>query len=83
MTDHKQFIIEDLMRHLGQAVDYTMKDNVGRKGFVLLVFNFHEPGIANYVSNCNREDAIKTLRETADKLENGELNPQKQNRTIQ
>lgn len=35
--------------------------------FVLLVFE--EPGRANYISNCERRDTIKALREVADRLE--------------
>ena len=69
MMKNEQFIIEDLMRLLGSAVEHTLKDNVGNKGFALLVFEFHEPGIANYISNAKREDMIKSLRETADRLE--------------
>lgn len=37
----------------------------------LLVYEFNRPGMANYVSNGNREDMIKALRETADRLEKG------------
>ena len=40
--------------------------------YALILFDFYKPGIGNYVSNANREDMIKTLRETADKLENNE-----------
>jgi hypothetical protein len=35
--------------------------------FVLLVFD--DPGIAQYVSNCSRENMVQALRETADRLE--------------
>lgn len=83
MSDHEQFVIEDLMKYLGKAVDYTMRDNVGHKGFMIIVFNFHDPTLANYVSNCNREDAIKALRTTADRLEKGEIIPKIENRTVQ
>jgi len=38
-------------------------------GFALLLFKHNVPGVANYVSNSNREDMIKALRETADMLE--------------
>ena len=61
--------LEDIMRLLGDAIHYTLKDNFGPKGFALIVFNFHEPGISNYISNARREDMIKSLRETADRLE--------------
>lgn len=35
----------------------------------LLVWEFNKPGLANYVSNGDRSDMIKALRETADRLE--------------
>lgn len=38
-------------------------------GFTLLVFPFSRPGTSNYISNASREDMIKSLRETADRLE--------------
>lgn len=37
--------------------------------WALLVSNFEAPGIGNYISNGSREDMIKQLRETADRLE--------------
>jgi hypothetical protein len=43
-------------------------------GFCLLVFGFNAPGISNYVSNAKREDMIKALRETVERLEAGEDN---------
>ena len=61
--------MDDIMKHLAHAIDGVMKDNFGEKGFCLLVFDFHKPGIANYISNARREDMIKSLRETADRLE--------------
>lgn len=39
--------------------------------WALLVSNFEAPGIGNYISNGSREDMIKSLRETADRLEEG------------
>ncbi len=41
-------------------------------GFAILVFPLCNPGISNYISNSRREDMIKALRETADRLENKE-----------
>ena len=38
-------------------------------GFMLLVFEFGENKVANYVSNANREDMIEVLREKANVLE--------------
>ena len=44
-------------------------------GFTLLVFKFNNPGESNYISNANRQDMIKALRETADRLEKQEDYP--------
>lgn len=38
-------------------------------GYTLLVFPFNRPGISNYISNANRVDMIKALRETVYRLE--------------
>jgi hypothetical protein len=43
-------------------------------GFCLLVFGFNAPGIANYVSNANRKDMIKAMKETIKRLEDNEDN---------
>lgn len=38
-------------------------------GFALIVFPFGDSGTSNYISNAERKDMIKALRETADRLE--------------
>lgn len=38
-------------------------------GFLLTFFTFGEEGDMSYISNADREGAIKLLRELADKLE--------------
>lgn len=38
--------------------------------FVLLLFN--DPAIGQYVSNCNRSDMVKALREAANRLESND-----------
>jgi len=40
-----------------------------KMGFALLVFEFFDAGIGDYVSNAERKDMIDALRETADRLE--------------
>jgi len=47
----------------------------GKALFCLLVTDTIEPGTAQYVSNVVREDMVKMLRETADRLENREDTP--------
>jgi hypothetical protein len=55
---------------LAAAIEETLPGGSSKKGralFVLLVFD--EPGLAQYVSNAERQDIIKAMRETADRLE--------------
>jgi hypothetical protein len=56
---------EQVMHAIGDAV----KDTCPGMGFVVLVFNFGETGVANYISNVSREDCVKVLRESATRLE--------------
>jgi len=79
MSENDLLETEELMRELGKTIDYT----IGHRGFVLLVFNFNEPCVANYVSNAKREIVIKTLRETADRFERNETIPAIKHKTIQ
>jgi hypothetical protein len=44
--------------------------DVGKPQFAVLVFN--DPAVAQYASSCSREDMIKAMRETADRLERRE-----------
>lgn len=49
-------------------------------GFAFLLFEFHTPGESNYISNAERRDMIKALRETADRLERSQdIRPDQQN----
>ena len=38
-------------------------------GFLLIMFEFSSPGVANYISNGRREDMVEALREAANRLE--------------
>lgn len=62
---------DDLQR-FAQILDDTFNPDKSQRavGFVLLTYGFGAPGIANYISNSNREDMITALREAADRLEN-------------
>lgn len=61
---------------LAKMIETKMVETLGVKvGFCLLIFPFHFPGITNYVSNADRKDMIKALRETADRLERREDKP--------
>lgn len=56
---------------LARAIEESLPPGPSNKGkclFCLLVADSTEPGIAQYVSNVQRADMIKMLRETADRL---------------
>lgn len=53
------------MRQLAKKI----QQEIPGLGFTLLVFEFNDPGMSNYIANAQREDMIKCLRETADRLE--------------
>jgi hypothetical protein len=70
---------DEFMRVLGQTIEDTLYHFMGERiGFALLVFPFGEPDPeaavpgADYISNAERGDMVKFLRETADRLENHE-----------
>ena len=66
--------MDELLKQLASIIDTTL-ESVFRKrlGFALIVFEFGEGNKAgDYISNGNREDMIKALRETADRLEANE-----------
>lgn len=70
MNDAKiQQEIEQALKDLASAIQYTIEYGFGKMGFALIVFEFGKPGISNYISNAERKDMIKALREMADKLE--------------
>lgn len=62
------------MKGIAEALEEILKHvHEKRMGFALLVYEFNNPGIGNYISNSEREDMIKALRETADRLEANEV----------
>jgi hypothetical protein len=71
MTRQLRDMTEPELRHyfnlLAKATESVLPDNAL---FVLLVFD--DPQIAQYVSNCSRENMVQALRETADRLESRE-----------
>lgn len=63
--------LKNYFRYLATVVEGELPPGPGARGkalFTLLVFEEPEL-ISQYVSNCRREDMIKVLRETADRLE--------------
>jgi hypothetical protein len=65
--------LKTYMRMLAEATESIMPAGPsasGRSLFVILVFD--DPGLAQYVSNCDRENMVQALRECADRLESRE-----------
>jgi uncharacterized FlgJ-related protein len=63
---------ESCMSGIAAALDKTLEEIAGKKmGFALIVFEFNEKSLANYVSNANRSQMISELRQAANQLEKG------------
>jgi hypothetical protein len=58
--------LRDLTTRVCRGIQGTLPPQTG---FAVVFFPFGEPGIGQYGGNCRREDIIKSLRETADRLE--------------
>lgn len=54
------------MRSLAGAITDVLPKGLG---FALVVFQYHKPGIANYISSAERDSMIEALRETLHRLE--------------
>lgn len=57
---------KELMTKMGAEIEAQLPKEFG---FALIVFPFYGPGTSNYISNAQRCDMIKALRETADRIE--------------
>lgn len=57
------------MQQMGKRVAEMLPSDFG---FAILVFPLGSGGESNYISNADRSDMIKALRETANRLENKE-----------
>lgn len=68
---------ERQIRNLAKRIDRDLKKIYGEKmGMFLIVTPINVPnGTSDYISNIHREDGISTLRETAHRLETGEVIP--------
>lgn len=69
MTDQLQ--IENHLRTLAEFLEGTLEHLYDKQmGFMLIAFELGDvKGHADYIANGKREDMIKFLRETADRLE--------------
>jgi hypothetical protein len=60
------------LQGLAEGIGGALRMATGRElGFALVVFDFDNPGLGNYVSNADRAGMVEALRETADRLEAG------------
>ncbi|MCK5615042.1 hypothetical protein KAR91_74960 [Candidatus Pacearchaeota archaeon] len=67
---------ENFLNKTASAISESLKKAFGPKtGFALLIFEFDNHGIGNYVSNVERSTMIDALRETADRLEKNQTIP--------
>ena len=64
-------IVKSRMQNIARKVDEELPDNFG---FVVLAFKFNEKGEMIYVSNANREDVVKSMKEFIEKTENNYCN---------
>lgn len=61
---------KDQMRGIAGALENILSElHSKRMGFALVVFEFGDPKVGNYISNVQRDDMILALRELADRLE--------------
>ena len=56
-----------------QILGNLIQDKIKGLGFVLFVFPFFDSGISNYISNGQRDDIIKLLRETLERFEKNQI----------
>lgn len=58
------------LREIATKINYELESLYDKKmGFALIIFEFSDVGIGDYVSNAQRSGMIKALRECADRLE--------------
>lgn len=58
--------VRETMNKVASAIDSALPDGFG---FVLLVFNFGEGGYMNYISNSDRADVVRAMKEFVAKEE--------------
>lgn len=60
-------IVKSRLQSIAKKVDKELPTGFG---FVVLSFAFNNPGQMMYVSNANREDIVKAMKEWIEKTEN-------------
>lgn len=60
--------IRETMNDIGRTLDKTINAVSDRPmGFILLAFDIGDSGTTSYISNCDREDCVKLMREFVEK----------------
>ena len=73
LADMTEPELREAMSAAARAVESALPAGPSRNGkalFMLLVFD--DPGMAQYVSNCDRSTAVQALREAAGRMEGRE-----------
>lgn len=69
----------EIMAVLGRFISGVLEQHHSKPiGFMLTVFEFGKPSVANYISNVNREDMIESLKETVELLSKKKDYPENQ-----
>lgn len=61
-----------------QQIGALIEDCFPNTGFTLLLFPFEAPTIGSYISNVDRSDVVKVLKETVKRFENDQVIPKTQ-----
>jgi hypothetical protein len=74
MTELRAAARTRVLDSLAKGIDEVLEEIYGKRvGFALFMFEFGPDGKAgDYVSNSQKEDMIKFMREVADRLEVGQ-----------
>lgn len=61
-----------LLQAIAGGVEDALAEAIGeRPGIVLMVFPMGRPGVANYISNCDRSDMQTAIRELLKRWDEG------------
>lgn len=55
-----------------RQIAHSISKQIPGLGFALIVFEFHEPGMGNYISNAQRDSMIKAFEEVLHRWKNNE-----------
>jgi hypothetical protein len=76
MSQNTKATVAKALRKIMKRAEKDLNRAHGRKAAVfVLTVPFGAGHDASYISNANRDDAVKALRETADRLEAGTIRP--------